>query len=443
MFEYQEAGINWLRDRPRSLLGDDAGLGKSRQMLLAAEGRTLVIAPAMVLTGGVWTDEHARWRPDLDLTQVSYSSLTARELTGKGKVTRPTDRLREEFLGHWDTIICDEAHNLKGRKTTWTVATTKLRSDRLMLATGTPIPNWASELWSLLRLIYPNDKRFSSYWRWVKGWFEVGPTRWSPMDVGDPLDDSPEGWDRFYAANLEGIFLRRLRDDVLPDLPPLTAQTLSCPMVPSQLRVYKQIRKDFIAWLDSGASVKAWNTADQSVKLAKIVSGLETLTAGKEHGSGKLEMLKEQLSNQSGPTLIIGFFRPTIDALETLVAATGRRVAVLHGGTPPLFRTQIIRGFQAGDYDALVGSVEVVAEGLTLTRANTVHVIERSWRPSRNEQVIRRVHRIGQTRPVTVYYYITPKTVDSRMTRLLGKKTDQQMKALGPSQLRELVEDVA
>lgn len=92
-----------------------------------------------------------------------------------------------------------------------------------------------------------------------------------------------------------------------------------------------------------------------------------------------------------------------------------------------------------GKLDVLVGSLETVSEGLTLTQADMAIFVEKSYKPSRNEQAMRRVHRIGQTRPVSVLDYVTPKSVDANKRALLAEKTDQQMRALTAAQFTALL----
>lgn len=440
LYPYQQAGVKWLEDRPRALLGDEPGVGKSAQLLKAAEGRTLVVAPAMVLDGGTWDDEHAKWAPDLDLTQVSYSSLNQRARTEKGGST-VLDDLRSEYTGHYDTVILDEAHYVKGRKTHWTRAVKQLRCDQMYLATGTPIPNWANELFVLLQLIWPERARpgqdFGSYWRWAKLWFNIYEL-WGGMKVGKPLDDTDTGWLRFHQDNLGDRFLQRLRDDVQPDLPPLTTQRVMCPMTPAQARVYKSLKKDFIAFLENGSELIAWNTAAQTTQLAKCCTDLSLLNSSAKP-RGKFDQLRWRLESQARPSLVAGHFRRTVNTAAEVAASLGLDAWVIHGGTPRAERRRIIERFKQGNVPVLCATIDTISEGLNLVAADTVHLIERSWRPSRNEQVIRRLHRLGQTRPVTVLEYVTPDTADEHMLRVLAGKTDQAMAALRPRELAQLL----
>lgn len=444
LMQHQKEGVLWLKETPNALLADEPGLGKSAQLLLAAVEPILVLAPAMVLDSGTWDDEIARWRPDATVTQAPYSMLNAREKTGKGSGTKPLGVPRPEYgERHWGTVIADESHYLKGRKTSWTLAAQALSTDRFFQATGTPIPNWAHEAFVGLQLIHPKESkprgRFGSYWRWVESWFQVTGSQWNAKarDIGDLLPDRT--WDEFYFENWGDHMRRRLRADCL-DLPPLTLTRWDVPMGAQQKRVYHQLRKDFVAWLDSGQEVVAWNAAAQLVKLAKIATGLEVLDPASK-SSGKIAALKTILVDRARPTLVVAHFRDSVAACAAASISVGQEAAVIDGATPKRRRLEIIRSFQRGDLPTLCASIETVAEGMTLHQGGADQVIrvERSAKPSKNEQVIRRLHRLGVEVPIQVIDLVTAGTVDERILALLAEKTDQQMAALGPGQIRELV----
>ncbi|HXJ66021.1 MAG TPA: SNF2-related protein, partial [Actinomycetota bacterium] len=294
---YQEAGVAWLRDRPRAFLADEAGLGKSRQFVEAARGRTLVVAPGMVLDGGTWDEETERWARDPGaFTQVAYSSLNTRVKTGaNASATRPTDELKPEYREPWDSVILDEAHYIKGRKSHWTKAVLNLKAEQVHLGTGTPIPNWADELFIPLQVLHPEKAHpggeLGSYWRWAREWFDCSPTRWSQgmPSVGELLACSPACLDRpptdpcghyleFAEANLGDLFLQRLRDDVLTDLPPLTKVIVETPMTKAQAAAYNALKKDFVAWAgEHGEEIVAWNEAALNEQLIKLSVGLDVI----------------------------------------------------------------------------------------------------------------------------------------------------------------------
>jgi SNF2 family DNA or RNA helicase len=98
-----------------------------------------------------------------------------------------------------------------------------------------------------------------------------------------------------------------------------------------------------------------------------------------------------------------------------------------------------VQGFKDGKLDVLVGSLETIAEGLQLTVADTAIFVETSYKPYRNEQAKNRVHRLGQTRPVTILDYVTPNTVDEKKRALLREKTEDQIRYLSAGEFKRLL----
>lgn len=465
---YQITGARFLRNRGRAFLGDEPGLGKSRQLIEAAAGNTLVVAPAMVLDGGTWDDEVSNWAGDLPVHQLPYTRLNRRIKTGKtASSTAPQMALSDQVraLGRVETLILDECHYVKGRGTTWTWAVREIarQADRVYLATGTPIPNWPHELFVPLQLMFPDDARpggrFGSYWRWVEEWFRTAPSRFGGMHsnpdilglrrcadacAARPPWDPCEHYHEFVAQNLGNRFLQRRRDDVLPDLPPLTRQQIKVEMTARQAAEYRSMRTEFIAEVD-GAEIVAWSTAAKNVILDRMTTGLGVagpLLSPAE--SGKFKRLEFDLASRARPTLVVAHYRDSVEVAAQVARKVGARTAVVHGGTSTRERGERVRQFQRGEVDVLCGSLETISEGLNLTAADMVIFVERSYKPSRNEQAERRIHRLGQTRPCTIldYVAVTPRggrTLDGAKRELLARKTDQQMRTLTAAQFAQLL----
>src|SRR5581483_8168226 len=121
----------------------------------------------------------------------------------------------------------------------------------------------------------------------------------------------------------------------------------------------------------------------------------------------------------------------SVDACARTAESVGRTAKVVHGGIPDAERGRAIRAFQCGEVDVLCASISTISEGLTLHQGGADQVIrfERSYLPSKNEQVLRRLHRIGQERPVLAIDLITRDTMDEAMLDLLAGKSDNQMRA--------------
>lgn len=456
LYAYQAEGVARARAEGRLLLADEPGLGKTRQAIEAFDGgRVLVIAPRLILDSGTWSEEISRWADHPDLfTQAAYTELNHRVKTGTtSSSTRPTDDPRPEFLQDWDALILDEAHYIKGRATKWTLATQKIarRADALLALTGTPMPNWAHEVFTLLQAMYPDDarpkRRFGAYQRWLNEWFVRRTNPFSSVPgtelIGGllacgnrpeckrrPPHDPCEHWFEFTESNLGSRFLRRLRDDVLGDLPPLTEQVVEVPLDAAGRRIYRELKKEWLAETESGAEYVVWSLGARNVALDRVTTSPWFLEPEGEPRGGKLDRLRYDLENRSRPTLVLAHYQATVEACARIAENLGNRVGYVHGGVPSKVAGGAIRAFREGHLDVLVGSLETVAEGLTLTAADMAIFVEKSYKPSRNEQAMRRVHRIGQERPVTILDYVTPGTLDANKRRRLAEKSDQQMRML-------------
>lgn len=471
---YQKDGVEFLRSTPRAYLADDPGLGKSRQMIEATEGRTLVVAPAMIMDSGTWTAEVNRWADDPSRFHfATYTNLTGREPTKPrrkpdGTMTkggfRPSKELHPELEGHWDTLILDEAHYIKNSDALRTHAIRKLakNSERLIQASGTPIPNWPDELFVPLQLLRPKDAKrgeyFGSKWRWIDEWFITSASRFSDFgynvhglracspDCSKDPQNPCEHFHRFVNDNFGDLFLQRRRDDVLTDLPPMTTQQVWVPMTKKQSTEYGRMVKDFCSEVED-QEVIAWSSAAKNTMLDKLTSGLGLLSEDPTHHvlhSGKLDMLRVDLESRAAPTVVVAHYQKTVEACAEVARSLGLRVAMIHGGTTKRQRLAAVQGFQAGEFDVFVGSLETISEGLTLTAADMIIMVEVSYKPSRNEQAIRRIHRLGQTRPCSVREYIATTatgapTLDERKRELLKTKTDMQTRVMTAAQFKQLL----
>jgi SNF2 family DNA or RNA helicase len=399
------------------------------------------------MLSGVWEHEVSVWRPEWtekDWHWTSYSSLCERvsSVSASGrKTSKALDRAKWELRnGSWETIIYDECHYLKNRKAKWTKAAMGLSSERLIMLTGTPIPSWSYELYMLVRLLHGvKDPNYRSFWKWIDEWF----TWWTPpwgapghREIGGLKDGLT--WDDFArGTGLDKLMLRRLRDDVLKDLPPLTETTINVTMGTAQRKAYSELKKDYYTFVEQaeseGLDVSAFSDGGLYIKLAKCTTGLPTLVDDPTmtKGSAKMDALRELLVEREGsPVVVFSHFRSTAQACVALGETLGRRVGLIMGGIDQDTRSATVRAFQSDQLDMLVGTLGSLSEGVTLTRADTAIMVETGWRPSQMEQAMRRCHRIGQTRPVTVIHLVTEDSLDQKIIALLNAKQGQQIATL-------------
>lgn len=457
LYPYQQAGVEFLRNNDRAYLGDEMGLGKTVQLIRGSVGRTLVVAPAMLVDSGTWQREIDLWADDPSrFTVTAYTRLPGRD--GRKMSRKP----REEFDQEWDTLIFDEAHYLKNRDSIRTVVSLRIarRAKRVYLASGTPVPNWAHELFVPLQILNPEGAKtgmaYGSYWRWVETWFRVSasPFARGALDIGRlkgcsvacsrrSPDDPCEHYQAFSRANLGDRMLRRLRDDVLQDLPDLRVQRVPVPMTTKQWAEYRRMREEYIATVDDSERV-AWSGASRHVYLDQITTSLGMLSGDPTAHSGKFEMLAEDLAQRSRPTVVVAHYRATVEGAAQVARDLEKSVGVIHGQTPQADRHRIVEEFQAGKLDVLVGSFDTISEGLTLTAADTLIMLELSYKAARNQQAIRRIHRIGQDQGCLVleYYSTGPKgqpTLDSAKRDLVDRKIQGAAHALTAATIKELL----
>lgn len=451
--DHQREDVAFIQRERRVLLANEPGTGKSRSAIDATQGaRTLIVAPGMVITGGTWSDELEKWADDPSLYTVAPYTMLNRRTSANS----PVHAVRPEFRGPWDAVIVDEAHYIKGRTTSWTWAVEHLTkpADLVVQMTGTPIPNWAHELFTLLRVLHPGEAgrggAYGSFWRWAQEWFNTAPTRFSggapvcgellacgKACLARPANDPCEHYQRFTDANLGAKYRRVLRDDVL-DLPPLTDQEVQVPMSAAQKRIYRDLKKTFGATV-SGEEVVSWSQGALNVMLDKVTTSPWLLNREGSPRGGKFDRLAFDLTARSAPTLVLAHYNDTVDACGEVARNLGASVRVINGRTSKAQDAESIIEFKAGRVDVLSASLEKAAEGLQLTRADMVIFVEKSFKPHRNEQARYRVHRLGQTRAVVALDYICPMSVDARKRRLLMTKTDRQMRYLTAAEYAALL----
>jgi len=463
LMQHQKDDVDWIWRCGRGLLGNEPGLGKSRSAIEATKGmETLVIAPSMVLVGGTWKDEIAKWAEDPDkYTTVAYTSLNARVKTGgkDGKnlsATKPTGKVRPGLEGPWEAIIVDESHYMKGRETSWTAVIQRLaaKSDLVLSMTGTPVPNWSSELFTTLQLINPEEatpgKKYGSFWRWADEWFESsispygenvkvidGMRGCTPKCKARAATDPCEHYQHFTSVNL-GVNYRRVYRHHVLDLPEKTETKVFTPMEPYTRKLYNQLKTNFAA-SHEGTDLLVWNQGALNVMLDKCtVSSWFMAKNGKPRG-GKLEQLRLDLSGRSRATLVLAHHRDVVEACSAVAESVGLRSAYVHGGTSTQHKALAIKAFKEGRLDVLCGSLDSVAEGMTLTVADMAIFVESSWKRYRNEQALYRIWRLGQEWPVTIRHYITPNSVDEKKRAIVALKEMDAIKTMTAAEYTALL----
>jgi len=412
---YQLAGYRWLRflgeAEMGALLADDMGLGKTLQALCALTAPALVVCPASVVFN--WAAEIARFRPEL--TVCTYHG-PQRALDAKADVTITTYaimRLDAAQLGkqRWDTLILDEAQTIKNPDSQVARAAYDLDARRKIALTGTPVENRLTDLWSLFHFLNRGL---------------LGGRADFESAYGTPIAEGDREAGRRLRARIKPFVLRRLKRDVVKELPPRTDVVLHCTLDDDERALYESVRaatqKDVVEQLESGGSVLA--ALEALLRLRQACCHRALLPGQKAERSSKLEVLLETLEEaltEGHKALIFSQWTSLLDLVEPQLRSRGVRFVRLDGSTSD--RAAVVKEFQENSgVGVMLLSLKAGGVGLNLTAADHVFLMDPWWNPAAEDQAADRAHRIGQDRPVLVHRLVAKDSVEERILALQEKK---------------------
>ena len=444
--DYQLVGFDWASRLAHwgagACLADDMGLGKTLQGLAillsrANQGPSLVIAPTSVCFN--WQQEALKFAPTLNIKIFSDSVNTTQRqkllnelspfdcvIISYGLLQRENEILRDV---HWHTIVADEAQALKNPLAKRTKAAYALKSHFKMITTGTPIENNLTELWSLFRFINPgllgNIKRFGE--------------RFSlPIENAneDPL--AARKASQALKALIQPFILRRMKNQVLTELPSRTEINIRVEMSPKERDFYEALRLNAIDNISrndpqGNAGEQRIKMLAELVKLRQACCHPKLVMAETDIPSAKLaalDALLEDLKLNNHKALIFSQFVGHLQLIKQHIEAKGLSYQYLDGSTAQKQRQKRVNGFQRGEGDIFLISLKAGGSGLNLTAADYVIHMDPWWNPAVEDQASDRAHRIGQTRPVTIYRLITQNTIEEKIVALHQHKRDLADKLL-------------
>jgi SNF2 family DNA or RNA helicase len=421
---YQQDGVDWLsflRDAELgAVLADDMGLGKTLQTIAVLRGRTLVVCPKSVLHN--WAAELARFRPSL---RVALFHGPSRALDPRADVTLTTYAVLRLDTGAlaaeaWDTVVLDEAQAIKNESSQSARAAFELQGRFRVALSGTPVENRLEELWSVMHFANPGL---------LGGRSDFQERFTAPIAVGDA------GAAKRLRAKIRPFVLRRMKRDVLPELPPRMEQVLHVELDEGERAIYDAVRvatkKEVADRLDQGGGVLAALEALLRLRQASCHAAL--VPGQKAETSSKVEAVVDALSDAAADghkALVFSQWTSLLDLVEPHLREAGIAFTRLDGATRD--RAAVVGEFQAeAGPPVMLVSLKAGGTGLNLTAADHVFLLDPWWNPAVEDQAADRAHRIGQERPVMVYRMVAKDTVEERILALQEKKRAIADVALG------------
>lgn len=452
--DYQKTGFKWLTTLARyglgGILADDMGLGKTLQVIafLLAEKQSsslpsLVVTPTSLLYN--WIDEVEKFAPSLNARVIAgVKSARQKDLQALEDVDivittyNTLKRDIEEYHAiEFKYCILDEAQHIKNPNTKNAKTVKQLRTRGYFALTGTPIENTLTELWSIFDFLMPGYL-FSH--RDFKARFEL------------PIVKNK---DRFAALELRRhiapFILRRMKSDVLKELPDKIESKMINEMTDAQRKIYighfLQAQKEFEAELAARGFLQS------RIKILSILTRLRQICChpslfleGYTGGSGKLDMLKEVIEGamEGGHRLLIfSQFTSMLAIIRREVEAMDLPYYYLDGHTPAIERVQMAKSFNGGEKSVFLISLKAGGTGLNLTGADMVIHYDPWWNPAVEEQATDRAYRLGQNSRVQVFKFITKDTIEEKIFALqqMKKALIDQMIQPGENFLSKLSEE--
>ncbi|WP_233262221.1 DEAD/DEAH box helicase [Vitiosangium sp. GDMCC 1.1324] len=428
--DYQVEGHAWLSRVAAwgagACLADDMGLGKTVQALAilldrARLGPALVIAPTSVAFN--WIQETQRFTPSLrpvlyaeqpdrlaclaklkknDVLIVSYG-LLVRDAAQLGAIS-------------FSTLVVDEAQALKNPNTRRARAARQLQAGFRIALSGTPLENHLGELWSLFTIVFPG---LLGSWDQFRERFAAPIERGKDPEAGAAL-----------SRVIRPFLLRRTKQEVARELPPRTEIQVPVALSEEEWALYEDARLAAVAELgEQGREVRneqqRFEVLAALTRLRLLASHPRLYDAESPLASSKMRRLielLEELRSEGHRALVFSQFTSHLALVREELDRAGFTYLYLDGSTPAGVRAKRITAFQNGEGELFLISLKAGGTGINLTAADYVIHLEPWWNPAVEDQATDRAHRIGQTRPVTVYRLIARGTIEEQILSLHSDK---------------------
>jgi SNF2 family DNA or RNA helicase len=451
MRQYQSDGLNWLNFLQTSGLGgclaDDMGLGKTIQTLallqynkenfiqeekhdneaelsLFKESYTkltsLIIVPASLIYN--WENEIKKFVPGMNV--CSYKGNQRKKSTAyfhnfdiilsSYHTIRQDIELISAFSFHY--IILDESQVIKNPASMLYRTVTRLKSEFKLVLTGTPVENSLTDLWTQLNFVNPGL---------------LGDLAFFRREFAKPIEKMGDDEKEIKLRKIiQPFILRRTKEMVASDLPPVSEQTVFCDMSDDQFKLYDEekssVRNSILKSISSTGTEKSAIVVLQGLmKLRQLANHPVLAYEEYESGSGKFETVlqdMESVISEGHKILVFSSFVKHLDLYAEELRKKRILFAMLTGASTK--REKIVNSFQNDPENKIfLISLKAGGIGLNLTAADYVFILDPWWNPASEMQALNRAHRIGQQKSVFVYRYITSNSIEEKIVKLQEKKS--------------------
>jgi len=430
---YQHYGHKWIRTLAScgfgGILADDMGLGKTLQMIsvLLAEqeegkvGTSLIVCPASLVCN--WEEEFRKFAPTLRTCAVTGNTQARAAIlnrwAGWDVLITSYDLLKRDIPLYEDKYflytVLDEAQYIKNNSSSAAKSVKVLRSKHRFAMTGTPIENRLSELWSIFDFLMPG---------FLYG-YDVFRTEYE-LPIAKRQDEELTGRLR---RMVSPFLLRRMKNEVLKDLPEKTEELRVIPLEEKQQLLYDaQVAhmKQMLAEDEtSDAGRNRIRIFAELTKIRQICCDPSLLYENYDGGSAKREACLELVSDaiENGHRILLfSQFTSMLELLKRDLETRGIEYYEITGATPKQERLDRVHDFNEGTVPLFLISLKAGGTGLNLTGADMVIHYDPWWNAAAQNQATDRAHRIGQHRPVTVYKLIAQNSVEEKIQKMQEMK---------------------
>jgi SNF2 family DNA or RNA helicase len=450
LLPYQRAGVSYASNARRTFIADEMGLGKTLQAIATIEyvydsyPAVIVCPPSLVLN---WKAEYNRWLPDRKVSVVTNrkdfpeSGTYDVVVVGYSNITK-----WEKELSKHRSYVFDESHYCKTvtaqrTKSAQKIAKSAPKEGIVLCLTGTPVTNRPSEYASQLEIL-GKLKDFGGLWGFYRRYCNAYQDSFGQWNISghSHLDELNE--------RLRGVcYIRRTKDQVLSELPPIIHSPVVVEGTPAGMKEYQKAEKDIVQYLVDRAKQIA-KELGEPVGSAAVVARIKA--ESNEH-LVRLSVLR-RLSAKAKMPLVEEWVKERIEDGKKVVIAAHHRDIVdelankfgglkIQGGMDVSEVEEHKRKFQTlpvSEAPVIVLSIQAAKTGHTLTSAQDVLFVELPWTPADVDQTYSRCHRLGQQGSVVATYLLTDKTIDEDIYSLIERKRSVVTVAIeGGSQVDE------